>query len=516
MMVIRKVAIFLVLCASLWSCSQGRVEDSSDTLIRPWVGWIPAREEMDSSQIQAPVTLQTPSASPVATQLLYGTPTPDPFREYPVLRQDEATHIVQWGESLNAIASQYQVSPQTITSANGLVNGDFLQAGQYLRIPPPNPRPPGPSVKIIPDSELVNGPSGIDFDIYGEVARHAGYLLYYSEEVEGLTRTGAAIVDLVARRYSISPRLLLAVLDYQSGWLRDAAPRPEKLIYPIGYSAYGWEGLFSQLSWAADQLNQGYYRWRAGWTGPYLLSDGQVINPGQGLNAGTVAVQQMFAGVYAGGVWREIVSEDGFYPFFSELYGNPFERRVEPQLPQDLQQPVLRLPFEQGKTWSFTGGPHAAWGDWAAWAALDFAPPGFAYGCVPSNEWVVASADGVVVRSEDGELLLDLDGDGFEQTGWVLLYMHVEERDRVEVGSRISAGERLGHPSCEGGVTTGTHLHLARKYNGEWIPADGPIPFNLDSWISSGATYPYDGYLTKGADQVEACACRNEFNQIQR
>jgi LysM repeat protein len=184
----------------------------------------------------------TPSASPVATQPLYGTPTPDPFRETPPLRVEEVTHVVQWGDSLSSIAAQYQISPLTITQANSLINVDFLQAGQYLRIPPPEPRPPGPSFKIIPNSELVNGPAGINFDIYGDVATHAGYLLFYSEEVEGDNRSGAAIVDLVARRYSINPRLLLAVLDYQSGWLRNVSPQPEKLVYPIGYRVNGWEG----------------------------------------------------------------------------------------------------------------------------------------------------------------------------------------------------------------------------------------------------------------------------------
>jgi murein DD-endopeptidase MepM/ murein hydrolase activator NlpD len=512
----RKFILTLLLGLALWACTPTPDEDPQHVLVQPWVGWIPAGEIVGSSNSAVQVGLMTPSASPVATQPLYGTPTPDAFRETPALREDEVTHIVQWGDSLNSIAARYQISPFTITQANGLVNANLLQAGQYLRIPPPEPRPPGPSFKIIPDSELINGPAAIDFDIYGEVTSHAGYLLFYSEEVEGKSRSGAAIVDLVARRYSINPRLLLAILDYQSSWLRNPAPRPEKLVYPMGYSAYGWEGLFSQLSWAADQLNQGYYRWRAGWTGPYLLPDGQVINPGQGLNAGTVGVQQMFAALYAGDRWREIVSEEGFYLFFTDLYGSPFARRVEPQLPDNLQQPTLQLPFEEEKSWSFTGGPHSVWGDWAAWAAIDFAPPGFAYGCVPSNEWVVAVADGVVIRSEDGEVLLDLDGDGFEQTGWVLLYMHIEARGRVDVGTLVAGGDRIGHPSCEGGVTTGTHLHFARKYNGEWISADGSIPFMLDAWVASSATYPYDGYLTKDAQQVEACACRNEFNQISR
>ena len=251
---IPKLVLSFSMVMAAFACVPTPDEGTQDILIQPWVGWITAGEIVGSSDDPVQVSLMTPSASPVATQPLYGTPTPDPFREIPPLREEEVTHIVQWGDSLSTIAAQYQISPLTITQANGLINGNFLQAGQYLRIPPPEPNPPGPSFKIIPDSDLVNGPAGINFDIYGDVANHAGYLLFYSEEVEGYNRSGAAIVDLVARRYSINPRLLLAVLEYQSGWLRNVSPRPETLVFPMGYSTYGWEGLFSQLSWAADQL----------------------------------------------------------------------------------------------------------------------------------------------------------------------------------------------------------------------------------------------------------------------
>ena len=45
----------------------------------------------------------------------------------------------------------------------------------------------------------------------------------------------------------------------------------------------------------------------------------------------------------------------------------------------------------------------------------------------------------------------------------------------------VETDDRIGHASCEGGVSTGTHLHFARKYNGEWVLADGPLPFVLSS-----------------------------------
>jgi murein DD-endopeptidase MepM/ murein hydrolase activator NlpD len=321
---------------------------------------------------------------------------------------------------------------------------------------------------------------------------------------------------LVAESYSVNPTLLLATLEHQSGWVRARPAAWEDDLYPMGWREEGYEGLYRQMAWTADQLNAGFYRWRAGWAGPYLFGDGAVVPPGPGLNAGTVAVQHLFSLLYEEASWRTVVGEGGFVRTLRTFTPNPFLDAVEPLVPVDLAQPPLRLPFEEGATWSFTGGPHSAWGNWAAWGALDFAPPGNAFGCVPSQSWVVAAAKGLVVRTGEGQILQDLDGDGSEQTGWVLLYMHVEARDRVEEGVMLQAGDRIGHPSCEGGVSTGTHLHLARKFNGLWIPADGDLPFLLDGWVSEGAGLPYEGTLSKGSQVLYAHEGRASYNQISR
>jgi murein DD-endopeptidase MepM/ murein hydrolase activator NlpD len=506
----------LLLSAFVAGCRRSETVPSEDQLVEPWVGRV---EGVIRDQQDPEVTVQAlPEADHTAipTVIFNGTPTPDAFREPPPVRTEEDWYVVQPGDSLNEIAAKFGVSGAAVMRANNLPNPDFLAVGQTLKIPVPKPQEPGPAFKIIPDSDLVYGPTSLSFDHYNEIHSRAGLLDVYVEEVEGAQRSGSSIVQLVAERYSVSPRLLLALLDYQSGWLSSAQVSGSERAYPMGYIAYTWEGLWAQLSWAADQLNHGYYLWKAGWSGPMITSDGAYIPPGKGINAGTAAVQFFFAQLYPADTWRQLVAREGFYSFYESMFGNPFQRAVDPLVPADVAQPELQLPFEGGKTWSFTGGPHSAWGDWAAWAALDFAPPGFAYGCVQSNEWVTAASDGLVVRAADGAVLLDLDRDGYEQTGWVLLYMHVETRDRVSQGMVLRAGDRIGHPSCEGGVTTGTHVHFARKYNGEWISADGSIRFVLDGWVASGTGTPYDGFLSKGSVSYEACACRNEFNQISR
>jgi hypothetical protein len=39
-------------------------------------------------------------------------------------------------------------------------------------------------------------------------------------------------------------------------------------------------------------------------------------------------------------------------------------------------------------------------------------------------------------------------------------------------------------------------FHVARKYNGEWILADGPLAFNLEGWVAAAAQ-AYEGTLTR-------------------
>jgi hypothetical protein len=174
------------------------------------------------------------------------------------------------------------------------------------------------------------------------------------------------------------------------------------------------------------------------------------------------------------------------------------------------------LPFETNALWAFTGGPHAAWSAADVWAALDFAPASAESGCHDSNAWVVASMPGLVVRSEYGVVVIDLDQDGYEQTGWTMLYLHVATKDRIPLGSVVEVGDRLGHPSCEGGTSTGTHIHLARRYNGEWVPADGPLPFTLSGWEARAGVYAYDGWLLKDSQIIYANSYSTFDAQITR
>ena len=230
-------------------------------------------------------------------------------------------------------------------------------------------------------------------------------------------------------------------------------------------------------------------------------------------------MQYLFAQWYDPLEWAgALYGAESMPKLLTSMFGNFYIRSeaVEPLYPPDLQQPQLELPFVPGRVWSYTGGPHSAWGPNGALSAIDFAPPSSESGCVDSDEWVTAMAPGVIVRSENGLVIEDLDGDGIEQTGWNIMYLHIATRNRVEVGTVLETGDKIGHPSCEGGNATGTHTHVSRKFNGEWILADGPLPYVLSGYTAHYSGEPYEGTLVNGDDVVVASPLSSNISQIYR
>ena len=444
------------------------------------------------------------------------TPNPSSEGKTPIL------YYAQAGDTLPALSARFDVWPEVITSPKEIPLISLINPNQLLIIPQRFSEDETTSKEILlPDSEIVFSPSAIDFDVKSYVEEAGGYLNEYREWRVGGWYTGIEIIETVAIENSINPRLLLAMLEYESNWVTGQPANLAQTDYPMGWNDFHAKGLYRQLSWAVQQLSIGYYGWRAGLVTDLQFTNNTSIRIAPELNAGTVAVQYMMAQLYDDREWVGALYDPESLPaLYEKMFGNPWARAlsVEPLLPTYLVQPEMELPFQPNIRWSMTGGPHSAWGPDGALAALDFAPASLEHGCVESSRWITAAASGLVVRSNQGVVMVDLDGDGHEQTGWALLYMHVATKDRVPVGTWLSTGDKIGHPSCEGGVSNGTHLHFARKYNGEWVLADGPLPFVLTGWQAHAGDIPYAGFLTREnyvvtASQVgsfESCIIRSD------
>jgi LasA protease len=480
--------------------------------------------EFDPALIATDTTVSTPTPlveivlSPVPEQPLI-EPTPDATRPLPVL-STAREYIVQPGDTLSAIAAAQGVSLEMIISVNELPDPNSLTVGQVINLPAP-PDEQTSDFKIVPDSRLVRGPGNNTFDISGFIAQQPGYIHLATDTVNDQLLTATQVVQRISLEYSVDARLLLALLEHKASWLSKLELDETAKIYPLegepSPPGFDRSGLYRQLAWAANQLNLGYYGWKyRGWT-TLEFEEGVRLLYAPGLNAATVGVQYFLSQNASYASWLQNASRDGLYHTYFAYFGDPFAAAVDPLVPPGLVQPELTLPFAQGETWFFTGGPHGGWGSGSAWSAVDFAPPddvpeGSSL-CYISENWATAVAPGIIARSGDGSVVLDLDMDNNEATGWTILYLHMATDGRVAEGTVVQSGTLIGRPSCEGGFSNATHMHIARRYNGEWIPVQcdqcatnyETPSFVMSGWTLFGLTnQEYQGYMTKEGEQRDA------------
>ncbi len=372
---------------------------------------------------------------------------------------------------------------------------------------PTSPPPPtvDPSQNLLPDGAVIAGPSTCGFDAAAEVVAAGGWLSTAEQYLPSTGRTPAAqVLARVALENSVNPKLLIALLESRCGCVYGGSGEKIDETYLLGVRDERYKGFYRQFTWVAERLNEAFYAHRFG--SPPL----ELALPNPAWNAGSAAVWHLFeqfedVGVLPPGGSEASLAE--FLTVYAARFGDPWTTDAASLLPPGLEQPKLTLPFPSpaDHPWAFTGGPHPPWTRLGPWAALDFAPTlRGEEACSVSPDWVLAPAAGRVTRSANGALVLDLDFDGCEQSGWNLLFMHLAENGRLPVGTDVKPGARLGHPSCEGGPASGAHVHIARKYNGVWIPADGDIPFVLGGWQAHFGEKPYQGTLTNGGQTVTA------------
>lgn len=445
--------------------------------------------------------LGTPTASPQVTESPLETSPTLPSTPFSGTLEQPILYYSQSGDTLPVVAIHFGVDVSEIKSTSTLTPTGLIDPGTLLVIPD-RLTDTTPSEQILPDSEFVYSATATGFDTAAFINEAGGYLSTYKEYLgsTGWT-TGPGEIIRIALENSVNPRLVLALLEYESQWVLGHPTNYLQTYFPFNYQNERYKGLFRQLMWAVQELSVGYYDWRNGTLTELTFPDGTKMRIAPELNAGSAALQYYFSRKLNPPQWAQAIDpRDGFPAMYTEMFGDPWARAqdVGPLFPAGLTQPTLVLPFEPNVEWNFTGGPHSAWEREGAQAALDFAPATDSSGCVYTDRWVVASAPGLVVRSDIGVVVLDLDGDNHEQTGWSLLYLHIATKDRVRLGTWLETDDHIGYPSCEGGPSTGTNLHFARRYNGEWILADGPLPFTLSGWIAHAGKKPYEGTLTKG------------------
>ena len=460
---------------------------------------------MEEDQEPAPTNI-----APTVTSQPTATPIPDGIVEY----------FTQSGDTLDAVVAHFGVEVAEIESEGILDPALLIDAGTRLLVPDILGETTPPDI-LIPDAEVVFSPSAVGFDIGAFADDQDGLLSTYTELMTRGTTPASEILAQLALEHSINPRILLALMEVESGWVSGKPVDRDKMSYSFGYIRGNWGGIYRQTGWAIRQLSEGYYGWRAGSLVELTFIDGSTLRMAPSLNAGTAAVLNFFAQMHTREEWEALVyGEDGIVNTYEALFGDVWEQTAgsEHLYPVGITQPELNLIFPPNEKWNLTGGPHSAWGKYGPRAALDFAPPVGNPGCGNSSHWATAAAAGRVVRVGNGVVVLDLDKDGYEQTGWVLVYMHIANTDRVGLNAYLETDDNIGHPSCEGGNSSGIHVHIARKYNGEWVLADGGLSFVMSGYQAGNGDEPCDyaywGFCSGTLESEENTVTANPYGHL--
>jgi LasA protease len=307
---------------------------------------------------QSLVTPAPGTAVPTPGNFL-GSPTPVITSELP----GYFAYAAQSGDTLPAVAARFGVEPGEIISTDLIPSQGYITPGQILHIPGEYEQSLAAGL-LLPDGEVVYSPADVSFDMPGFVQQAAGFLGFYTETLDGEVVSGIEIIQRVASQSSVNPRLLLAFLEFRSGWVTGYPLDSRQVEYPIGFYAPGRKGLYQELLMTATQLNVGYYGWRLGSLLTLKYPDQRVEKLSPALNAGSAALQHLFSKFFRIDAWQAALYAPGdFIALYQQMFGDPWDRQAAlgPVIPAGLAQPEMELPFIPGERWSLTGGPHPAW-----------------------------------------------------------------------------------------------------------------------------------------------------------
>ena len=305
------ISVLLCLLLSMLACSQGYVSPLELTATASASGNL-ASSIATTPPPTATATNTTPSPSSTSTSLPTFTDVPTktaavgaatPTVDVRAVTKPPIQYYTQSGDTLPSIVGRFGVFAGDIIYSEVVPEIGLISPGILLIIPDVL-TDVFPSTIVMPDSEVVYSPTAVEFDIEQFVLEAGGYLSTYKQSLSTGMFSGAEIVQRVCIENSVNPRLLLALLEYKSHWVYGQPHNLAETDYPMGWVKLEEKGLYHQLSWVVSQLSIGYYGWRAGSLNSLPFKDGSIKRISPGLNAGSAAVQYLFAQWYEQAEWN--------------------------------------------------------------------------------------------------------------------------------------------------------------------------------------------------------------------
>ncbi|MBN2385670.1 MAG: fibronectin type III domain-containing protein, partial [Anaerolineales bacterium] len=359
---------------------------------------------------------------------------------------------------------------------------------------------PAPGVEVgaslLADGQFVYGPNAADFSLAAYLEQAAPHLSPYAEPLDGR-----------ADYNSINPRVYLALMEMATGLVSNPDPAPEELENPFGLPENGFLAQVDALSTTATSA---YYEHLYFYSAldpatrtlpPLGLLDGTWLTVLSETNAGSYAILAALASFETADqilLSADNNNPDGFLQTYLRLFpdDDPLDTSNQLYIPGEVSiqaippAGLLQLPYTRGETWYFGGVHNYAGGTTPTdMSSLDFFPAGLSWNSDTSNAWVVAAADGTALRRSACNFSIDHGG------GWETRYYHLEgtlayNNTQIYQNDRIGIlANTLAEAICDGGSSTGPHVHFSLRYNGAYVPINGTA---LSGWVAHAGRWSYD------------------------
>ncbi len=361
---------------------------------------------------------------------------------------------------------------------------------------PPTVRSTGEPAALLDDERLLYAPGWGTLEVRRFLERRDGVLDSQRLWIGDMEMPVADVITGLSLHYGISPKVMLTLLEVQSGLIDDPNPSPEALDWAMGFRDEEARGLESQLDWAARELYRGMRDYPD--ADSLLLTDERSIPLPVGINMGSYAVMRIVAQTGDEALLQRFQRSGP--NSFVQTYIRLFEedpRLPWAEVPAPASQPFLTNPYEgdfevtsifdhQRPFLSYDGTLISYMGDDAfglpydghnGWDyALDFETP------------VLAAADGLVAWAGNSDDNCATPARGVivdHRNGYHTIYWHMDRVD-VQPGQRVAQGEVLGLAGASG-CAEGPHLHFGVHFLGRQVDPEGWCGSAKDPWAGHPA-----------------------------
>ena len=284
---------------------------------------------------------------------------------------------------------------------------------------------------------------------------------YLSERAPHLVPHAEAISHFSAHS-TVSARLLMALMEQQTGIFGKQGASTET---PFGQMSTKW-GFIDQMSDVSSRVSSAYY------------------DQGDLRQVEALSTQRALEAILPSAGERTALGQA-----YRKLFPGVASQRVLPRSDPSavVARAGLQFPWKQGDTGWRTGAAHTNSGSGCTNMSSIDPTKGGSWGNVDPNIWVVAGGSGTFTARS--KCLFSIVHEGGISTSYYHMD-HAQFSNNAMVAQNVPIGRYADNQAqalCDGGSSTGPHVHYSVLVNGKHVPLDGHVFCGYTARLGPGA-----------------------------